>query len=1159
MSLHQATCPGCKTPLRLPAETTVQAVRCPRCATCFRVQYRAAVTPVRAVAPPLKKPRSRPNADRDRVEKRAAGNHRLPWAGIGIGAILLIVGGIVLAVSLNSDDKTRDAPEKDNTPVVQNIRPDPSPPNDFKDKPGALPEDRQPPAIPDKPPPAKDSGRPSLRPAPARVPEDRPPPGVPDKPPATAPVRPPPKPAPVVRKDPDPVDEGLTLPPPPDLLRGKERPLLVLDAGGHTALARTVRFTPDGKRALSAAADKTVRIWDVDTGETLQTLHLPSGPGSEGALFTAAVSPNGKTLAVSGDPVGRGALGILLYLIDMDTGQVQRILKGHTDVINGLVFSRDGRWLASASSDHTVRLYEHATGRTVRIFKGHQDRVKALALSPDGKWLATGSADKTGRVWSVATGQAIVELRGHNDSVISVAWSPDGRTIATGSVDGTIRLWTPRGLPRQTFWEGKNKIALQVTSLTFTRDSKAVLYTGIAETGKAGILDLETGKNRVEFTGHNNTVTSGHLSPDGSLAVSAGGNDNELFIWNTADGSAVHRLGGSGRGALAVAWSRDGQSIAWGNTNFANRAGLHRLERTFRLGDFQFGPAPTPDFVREAVAQGPYALRRVDFFKIALLERGQVRHVFKSPLEGDRIYSFSLIPGNRAVLGGSFGAFLVDLPTGRLLRRFDGHSGQVMGIAPSPNGRYFLTGSTDQVVCLWHPDRIEPILSLFFAGQDWIAWTPEGYYACSANGERLMGWQINNGPDKIAAYHPAARFRPSLYNPAAIRHLLRGAGGHVLRALALAARDGVKPAAAVDVARVLPPEVAIEAPAGSGAIQVTGSRVEVKAVARSTGGHPVRALRLLVDGRPYKGRKGAHVVAQPKPGPVEASWKVELPAGKHTLAVLAESAVSKGLSPVVEVTRVVEGEPEKPNLHILAVGVSAYPGRMRLNYAASDAVRIDKIFRAKSRGVFATVDSRLYLDRRGTRAAMLEGLAWLESVMTPRDVGIFFFSGHGAKDETDRFYLVPVDARVEDVAGSCLSGEVVKQALANMSGRMICMLDCCHSGSLAEGRSAGRPDDLMRDLVTDEYGVICMCSSLGREYSLESPQTRGGFFTLGVEEGMSGRADFNRDNVIHIHELDAYAAQRVKQLSGGDQNPVTGRPPGVRSFPLGRPAPLRGG
>ncbi len=95
-------------------------------------------------------------------------------------------------------------------------------------------------------------------------------------------------------------------------------------------------------------------------------------------------------------------------------------------------------------------------------------------------------------------------------------------------------------------------------------------------------------------------------------------------------------------------------------------------------------------------------------------------------------------------------------------------------------------------------------------------------------------------------------------------------------------------------------------------------------------------------------------------------------------------------------------------------------------------------------------------------------------------------------------------------------------------------------------------DDLVRDLVGEDYGVVVMCSSQGREYSLESSAVKHGFFTISLLEGLSGKADLNRDSYVYIHEVCNYANQRVRQMSQGQQNPVTGRPPNIRPFPLGK-------
>ncbi len=189
-------------------------------------------------------------------------------------------------------------------------------------------------------------------------------------------------------------------------------------------------------------------------------------------------------------------------------------------------------------------------------------------------------------------------------------------------------------------------------------------------------------------------------------------------------------------------------------------------------------------------------------------------------------------------------------------------------------------------------------------------------------------------------------------------------------------------------------------------------------------------------------------------------------------------------------------------------------------------------------------------DAQATKQGMRDGLDWLKSKMTAQDVGVVSFSGHGSKDLFDRFYLVPVDFDGANADRTGFSGDEFRERLEKMPGRIVAILDACHSGSVAGGAAPARADNLVRDLASEDAGVVVLCASLGREVSLESPLTKAGYFTLGLVEGLSGHGDIDEDGVIYIHELDTYAAERVKQLSHGGQNSTTGRPPGIRPFPI---------
>jgi len=202
-------------------------------------------------------------------------------------------------------------------------------------------------------------------------------------------------------------------------------------------------------------------------------------------------------------------------------------------------------------------------------------------------------------------------------------------------------------------------------------------------------------------------------------------------------------------------------------------------------------------------------------------------------------------------------------------------------MAVSPHS-YFVTGSNDQTLAIWHPGRSEPVLSLFVAGRDWVAWTPEGYYGASADGEKMMGWLTNNGSNKLATVSSPQAFRQSLYKPEALRGLWL-AGGNIQLALARVSGGG---GSATLVPRQASPDVVIKSPRAGGKLT---DRVLVKAEATSKGESPVTSMRLLVDGRPYLGTRGVKSIPAPKLGTASTEWDIDLMPGKHVLVVQADT------------------------------------------------------------------------------------------------------------------------------------------------------------------------------------------------------------------------------------------------------------------------------
>jgi hypothetical protein len=636
----------------------------------------------------------------------------------------------------------------------------------------------------------------------------------------------------------------------------------------------------------------------------------------------------------------------------------------------------------------------------------------------------------------------------------------------------------------------------------------------------------------------------------------------ELFIWNVDDGTVVRRLGAHSQAVWSVGWSPDGKSIAWGNAGKRDLKGQHHpLKHTFLARDLEVGEARTEAFLQAREKAGPLSLQFGKSLNriVVTKEREPVAEVILK----QRAQCFTLFPKEPIVAAGTmYGLFSFDALTGKQLRSFQGHTGDLHAVAPSPDGRFLLSGSSDHTLRIWALDQEEPLVSFFFARDDWIAWTPQGYYAASPGGERLMGWQINNGPDKMATFYPAAQFRKSLYRPDVIKRLLEA--GSVAKALELADKERGKATTLVNVTDVLPPLVVLTSP-DQVATTATEPQITVRALARSSSQHPVVAMRLLLDGRPYTEKDGLRKVTSPKIGEVRESWTIQLAPGKHTLAVQAESSVSKAVSESVEVTfdasrgikrvddpKTIEPK-DLPCLYVLAIGISEYPGNLKLNYAAKDASVLGKTFASASKAVYQKVEVKTITDKNATRRNILQGLSWLKKQMTQRDVAIITFAGHGDKDTDGKFYLLPVDVDTEDLLSSAVPSDLFKGALQSIPGKVIVLLDACHSGAVGgdtRKRSGGNlTDDLRRDLVTDDYGVVVMCSSTGKEVSLESAKVEHGFFTLALVEGLSGKAA-NKVGIVYLNELDVYVTNRVKELSNGRQHPVTDRPTSIRSFPL---------
>jgi WD40 repeat protein len=198
---------------------------------------------------------------------------------------------------------------------------------------------------------------------------------------------------------------------------------------------RNLVFSPKGEWLATPDGDG-VQLWRFETNRAIRTLALR---GHNGSVQGVAFSPDGKRLASAGDDLS-------VRVWDAGTGTEFLPPMPQETEVHGLNFSSDGKWLAWGSESGSVHICDATTGQSVRQLTGHTSGIRGLTFSPDGKQLVSVSADQTARIWDVATGEEVLILRGHANSVWGVAFSPDGTRLATSDLYGVVKVWDARSM-----------------------------------------------------------------------------------------------------------------------------------------------------------------------------------------------------------------------------------------------------------------------------------------------------------------------------------------------------------------------------------------------------------------------------------------------------------------------------------------------------------------------------------------------------------------------------------------------------------------------------------------------------------------------------------------------------------------------------------------
>lgn len=289
---------------------------------------------------------------------------------------------------------------------------------------------------------------------------------------------------------------------------------------------------------------------------------------------------------------------------------------------------------------------------------------------------------------------------------------------------------------------------------------------------------------------------------------------------------------------------------------------------------------------------------------------------------------------------------------------------------------------------------------------------------------------------------------------------------------------------------------------------------------------------------------------QPTTRAVRAANTIDVDLPRHDCTVMMYAQNKNGNSEPATIRLIREATSmELPKLFVVAIGVGDYndPKLPKLRFTCKDAKDFSKAITSKKGLPYEDVQVKILCDNEATRADIFEAMEWLKQEASPNDVCIFFFAGHGMRDEKDRFYFMPYGCNTDKLY-ECFSASDFRNEAEDIHGKLIAFVDACYSGALFEGGRSAATTHFIEQLKRSKNGMLLYASSSSDTKSREDESWENGAFTKALVEALNGAAKEEHAEGLSTQELEHFLYKQVRKLTDFKQTPIFINPSGIEHF-----------